>query len=341
MVKPGGAVSFRLSRAYKFDNEKKAFTNELHTGGPYTGSFGAKIVWMDVANLIKDPVPSIGYYGPNAQLTVFANNFSGNAVVMIYKLGDTTETPVWSYHIWVTDYEPNLEGDLDTPNPDMTFKNTNNTRDIGGTNFIAMNRNLGGSTNNTATAGIGTGLFYQWGRKDPMPSTLAISEQPQPATGVITIHNVKDNERTIIYSIQNPDVFMAHSANWLTPYDNSLWGHNNDKSIYDPCPHGWRIATSGPLTYTYLDGTVPHTSWNNQKLNQNNIQHWVGENGSNNGMGTEQGRQWQAGGHSNGDDAYLFVYYTSGTYENTWHRWDLPKSQALVCRCIKEKERTT
>jgi hypothetical protein len=63
-----------------------------------------------------------------------------------------------------------------------------------------------------------------------------------------------------VYSIRNPNRYIT-SVNvspqyfdWLyAARDNSLWGHNGNKSIYDPCPAGWRV----PVNYGLSAETCP------------------------------------------------------------------------------------
>jgi hypothetical protein len=85
-------------------------------------------------------------------------------VVAIKK--DGTDEIVWSYHIWVTGYDPKAS-DATYPNP---YNRNNN-----GKRFVFMDRNLGakeeGQTYLDNDANNNAGLYYQWGRKDPFPST--------------------------------------------------------------------------------------------------------------------------------------------------------------------------
>jgi hypothetical protein len=53
----------------------------------------------------------------------------------------------------------------------------------------------------------------------------------------------------IIESIKSPTTFYAERADgdWLPESVNTLWNTESDnkKSIYDPCPKGWRVPLSG------------------------------------------------------------------------------------------------
>jgi uncharacterized protein (TIGR02145 family) len=174
-------------------------------------------------------------------------------VVKIYKSSDTSnKVAVWSYHIWVTDYNP-------TKNRYTNTMNTNNLSNPKGY-FIFMDRNLGATKAGTGS-GIGTGLFYQWGRKDPFPATLAPGAT-QPGSGSFTAVATSSTVGTVTNTIKNPGVFYYNSS---SPYDwhyasrdNTLWGHDVNggiKTIYDPCPSGWRV----PVNYNMSEATSP---WN-------------------------------------------------------------------------------
>jgi len=133
-----------------------------------------------------------------------------------------------------------------------------------------MDRNLGATTNilpvyNNWVSGetrtdVGSfGLYYQWGRKDPFPGLKSfIINNGEATSGVINEpYNALGNPLAMVYgdtvpnglevSVKNPFVFYKGSKNnkydWYsyTPgkVDDSLWGVV--KTIYDPCPSGWRV----------------------------------------------------------------------------------------------------
>lgn len=87
---------------------------------------------------------------------------AGNAVIAAY---DGAGTIVWSWHIWVTDV------DLDTKVQTYTVHADYNTYPTF-QSPVMMDRNLGATDDklwSAATDPKGShGLFYQWGRKDPI-----------------------------------------------------------------------------------------------------------------------------------------------------------------------------
>jgi hypothetical protein len=232
VIIPGNGMTFPVSRAYVYDEQQKSFTDALRVdpNNTYTEGFGVDIVWAD-ANVIEDIYVTGKGNKSVVHLKVLTNK--GNAVIKIYKINDNAKTPVWSYHIWVTDLDPN----------------TNEKYNENG--FTIMNMNLG-ATDKTALSGMGTGLFYQWGRKDPFPATGAPGEQ-QPGTGTFTTTEVSSNE--LIYTITHPNVFLWRDFDSWTqpvPIRAELWGRNSGKTIYDPCPSGWRVFANEPGTHPWV-----------------------------------------------------------------------------------------
>ena len=151
----------------------------------------------------------------------------GNAVIAAK---DASGTILWSWHIWLTDQPQN-----------HIYNNNAGTM---------MDRNLGATS---ATPGeVGTlGLLYQWGRKDPFLNSSSISDNID-AMSTITwpIAVVSDSANgTIDYATAHPTTFIACNSDnrdWYytgdSSTDNTRWTTSDyEKSIYDPCPPGWRV----------------------------------------------------------------------------------------------------
>jgi hypothetical protein len=227
MVIPGNEVTFDVARAYTY--EGGLFTNTLRVGEEYTGDFLAAVVWDD--NAMIDGTPTVAGSGNTAQVTVKTNaGKQGNALVKIYKKDDAEATPVWSYHIWATDYDGTA-----------TATTTNG--------YVFMDRNLGATA--AALTDAGRGLLYQWGRKDPFPdgrsgtagyAAVGSFYGLGNATPVIASNNAKAG----IESIKNPTRFYRQynetTGDWLRERDDNRWNTTaHTKSIHDPCPAGWRV----------------------------------------------------------------------------------------------------
>jgi hypothetical protein len=157
---------------------------------------------------------------------------------------DKDENVVWSWHIW------SAAGDDPTADPYQMGS------------YTVMNRNLGAFANSRATpedVADSYGLYYQWGRKDPFVGP-AVWNAPAPraiygnsTSQTLYEFEVSSAERgTVEYAISHPGTFIAgakdNAYHWLwTGGGDGLWGdganyNSTPKTIYDPCPDGWRVA---------------------------------------------------------------------------------------------------
>jgi hypothetical protein len=234
MVKPDKLFDIPVVRAYKYENG--VFTDELRIGGTYTGGFYTKVIWEDVTDVVR--ASGVVSDGRDSKIILHsAAGKTGNALIGLYRLSDSEL--VWSWHVWVTDYT----GVETATNNGYTF----------------MDRNLGATEAKLSLAG--RGLLYQWGRKDPMPGgesgmagfpSLGIFKGMSPDTNDetnVTLKNLTMAE-AIVESIRNPTTFYSEvdntSFDWLPEQNDALWNAaGNVKSIYDPCPVGWRVPIGG------------------------------------------------------------------------------------------------
>jgi hypothetical protein len=118
------------------------------------------------------------------------------------------ETILWSYLLWVTDTAPE---ELPLPN---------------GKEILPP---LGGA------------LYFQWGRKDPLQPSLTRTEN-QGTSG-------------LSYSIAHPTQFIKGvdtAYDWYCTYqadqDATLWGDGGVKTVWDPCPQGYRVPSAADFT---------------------------------------------------------------------------------------------
>ena len=266
MVAPNKQVIFPVSRANEDGTTRIA---------DVTNGWTVELLWTDNINGVKADGTSC-IKSVTAQLTggtikVETGSKEGNAVIVAKVNGII----VWSWHIWVTGYDPSAEN--------ISYNNGSKTT-------VFMNRNVG-AVNNTLQNIGSYGLLYQWGRKDPFPasSTLTgttsaaiynasgsrLTESGSTGTGVKLVQvSIANNLNT---AIQNPLTFYYKAK---SPYDwysngstqnNNLWNNKDgSKTVYDPCPEGWRVPTSGSASSSpwysyyssdYLSGTFSY-GWN-------------------------------------------------------------------------------
>ena len=133
---------------------------------------------------------------------------------------------LWSWHVWLTDQ----------PKGQVYYNGAG----------TMMDRNLGAVSATPGDVGA-LGLLYQWGRKDPFLGSSSISSNVV-AKSTITFPAVQNSTSatgTVDYATKNPTTLLrgATTNNWMYEVDKTLWA--TTKTIYDPCPAGWRIPEAG------------------------------------------------------------------------------------------------
>ena len=192
----------------------------------------------------------------------------GNVLIGVRLAGAPRTEYLWSWHLWITDYKPE---ECTTPWQDGTYiyavtggsvhRYTNNTWNNSYQNKYIMDRNLGASCASFAQDSRDSwGFYYQFGRKDPFPnaSTALYNINGQPQANFSKTNGdciLRASNRTGSYeqSVNNPYCYYAPSNNdWVSnnPYNstNRLWNSptaDGSKSLFDPCPPGWRLPRNG------------------------------------------------------------------------------------------------
>ena len=110
-----------------------------------------------------------------------------------------------------------------------------------------MDRNLGATSATPGEAGA-LGLLYQWGRKDPFLGSSSISSNVEAKSTISWPSPVSSSSSrgTIGYAVEHPTTFITlNDSNYDWYYtgssstDDTRW--QSEKTIYDPCPAGWRV----------------------------------------------------------------------------------------------------
>ena len=117
-----------------------------------------------------------------------------------------------------------------------------------------MDRNLGATSATPGDVGA-LGLLYQWGRKDPFLGSSSISSNSVAKSTITWPSAVESNYfyGTIAYATANPTTFIEYNSknsDWYytgtSSTENTRWTESDkDKSMYDPCPAGWRVPDGG------------------------------------------------------------------------------------------------
>ncbi len=161
----------------------------------------------------------------------------GNAVIAAY---DSSGTVLWSWHIWVVDYSVD-----------------DSTVELNG--ITLMDRNIGALTNattNSETIIKSYGMYYQWGRKDPFyrpyyydasGSSDGVMINKSGSSTYITYASSTSTKGTEDYATTYPLTYLLgvedSTYDWVySDHSDALW--SDVKNINDPCPKGWKVASS-------------------------------------------------------------------------------------------------
>lgn len=217
----------------------------------------AKVLWESFGTSDKpkpgDLIQKVSYR--NGAISFKTNDVfrDGNALIAAI---DKKGKILWSWHIWLC---------------------SDGIEEIQYSKGILMDRNLGATSAQPGRI-ESFGLLYQWGRKDPFLG-YGTNEESKPNNGIESAAKsttddynfVKSsiNVGTIEYSITHPTTFIGgnrYDGHWLyrdsdsNDEDNQLW--SDTKTIYDPCPAGWRIPSENilaPIIRNYHQMGTPNS----------------------------------------------------------------------------------
>jgi len=235
--------------------------------------FDAKVLWVDSPNFataslktttstdIIEEVGTIYSTLADSYLCVKPGIYQGNAVVCITKPG--TDDIIWSWHIWVLSPEDRATMWIKGSKENTTYLNKP-TPTANGYAFLPLNLGAFDAAGATTTFSDSEGwsghpyigLYYQWGRKDPLPNRQqpsfmgsGLGKLPYVDVSALTFNVGIGYDR--LNSIQHPYNFPFNDKWYGTIIDNedntfnNSWGYVNsvysNKSPFDPCPAGWRV----------------------------------------------------------------------------------------------------
>ncbi len=190
-----------------------------------------EVLWesfsTDTTPSVGDLVQSVSYSDDYISFKTAATFKEGNAVIAAK---DESDKILWSWHIWLTD-EPGK----------CVYANNAGTM---------MDRNLGATSATPGDVGA-LGLLYQWGRKDPFLGSSSISNSVEAKSTISWPSPVSSSScGTIGYAVEHPTTFITYNdsnKDWYytgsSSTDDTRW--QSEKTIYDPCPAGWRVPDGG------------------------------------------------------------------------------------------------
>ncbi len=200
---------------------------------PYT----ARIAGYESSNVVVKDMFTIEHN--EADKTVKVKNtgaFAGSPILVMMKDGK----PLWSWSFW------NVAADGTSIDPVTVGNYKFAPMDIGQatTDIVTWSQNKSGTNPDVA---FRMTHFYQWGRPSPIFWTTYWSTGNTPQiVGPLTYADGLANPGKLVVNAgaADKDTF----TDWCTEPISDYWGTNDQKkegakTIYDPCPKGWRIAS--------------------------------------------------------------------------------------------------
>ena len=258
---------------------------EKTNNGANNGVDGAEIVWADAADLVHLSSTPIKHAGANndafLEFEVKASDIqSGNAVVAVTKSdGVGSKKVVWSWHLWFAPQDA-LDKIKVTNHQNVNYYFTKealgwkptqwsgSTYSSARTVKVKVEQTVANNgtkaytviniTQKPGSVKRGATTFYQFGRKDAFPGVA----KADLASNSHFTENAGDN-MTIVNNIQNPDKFYIYGSSLWTNYgyynlwsaDNTVTGGYNQgndnpvvKTVYDPCPVGFKMPANNAFT---------------------------------------------------------------------------------------------
>ena len=325
----GHANSYIVSDAGMYSFDARTIGNgtfgliegaEFHTKDVEINPSKVEILWQDRDNVITAPALV------NGQVRFYAMGSEGNALIAVK---DDAGNILWSWHIWSTDQPV-----------EQTYVNSTGE-------YVMLDRNIGAIRADRGTSEEdwkeSVGLNYQWGRKDPFAYEK---------------YTRTNSQLSLSETIENPTYFPAGNGRWTNEWSKYLWSTDH-KTIYDPCPVGYRVAvpevwrgfttTGEPVDrtknmniagafdhgwYFYITDEESETAW---YPTTSNIDYWA-----NFGYSSTDGEYWSAYNDGGEWSRYLTFYYHSdlNCHLNVCNG-SLSSVYGRQVRCMKDENATS
>jgi len=221
IVPAAGAYKFKAT--VKGNGGLDPLTGTTATTIDPAGIAGVKVLWelygQGRAVRYGDEGYDIWYSDGYVYFTTPEVFVPGDACVAIY---DSSGNVLWSWVIWAT------------PTPGMVMYNGN----------YFMDRNLGG----IEVGNCMRGFLYQWGRKDAFSAANGGYEVYPYVPVASSVFDWVRGLQSMDYTVAHPTTWIRYpsgssSGTWTNEdVSKKLW-RADEKTIYDPCPAGWRVPT--------------------------------------------------------------------------------------------------
>ena len=332
-----------------------------------SGKWTIKTLWKtwQGSNITGVKTPFFPDDNLKATLTIPADIPNGNNAVVELVSTEDNNTVYWSWHLWFTDYKPSRTGGTADNGQVHQYASPVFQTGIYKDKYM-MDRCLGaiatgvsGAIGRPTSAGEAIkyyGLMYQFGRKDPFVGSgdgtvnfFAIYDATDKSlsNGSTPPFNRVLGSGSVSYlanATVNPFTFYyVSSGNW-TGGNDDLWDVTGaNKSVFDPCPPGWRVPIN-----TIWASFSSYSKWGgsgamrgNLYKDNNGVQAWYPADGClvyNTGvlpasasMGN-WGYSWSAVTVDQQNGYALDQNYTG----DVWVSYSFPRANGYPVRCVQE-----
>lgn len=248
-------IARKLNTTYSFDATVQGNGKTTTNIRPQRlNGTSVRVLW-ESGTLSKRVISNVSM--SNGRIIFTTGEDRGNAVIGLFNASGVC---IWSWHIWAVDYD--IESSGQTYFSGKTF----------------MDRNLGALTTD-CTQPSSRGMYYQWGRKDPFIYPANNQDTRKFADAVYAsgyeygesypdTSSDPESMMSISWATAHPTTYMNGAfysdwddrttiSDWLYDPRPNLWGNpttssntvtaTSTKSIYDPCPPGWKTPSPQDL----------------------------------------------------------------------------------------------
>ncbi|MCS3532408.1 T9SS type A sorting domain-containing protein [Chryseobacterium sp. JUb7] len=295
VLKSAIATSIEIPVSKAFSVQSQLLNNKDILNPANFNDLKSNVLWTTNTSLInKVAIPNASPASlsaiSNSKIVVTLNpNQSGNAVITLHN-GNIASPVYWSWHIWVTD-TPVSSYSYTTELPVTSATNYINYLTKGDNVFQTefMDRNLGATdafpvvvNPLTPTAAelarikASTGLHYQWGRKDPLPTFQYADDRASYSVylGSTTASG------TLTYTTLPNATYNNMSGSYMVPY-NTYAGVVNVQTTDKPSEKVAKVlsySVRNPLVYmipstfaSFNSGTAAYTNGTDWVANEPNL----------------------------------------------------------------------
>lgn len=318
----------RINEFWEHFDENASHTIQTNT------EWTADVIWSDEKDLISfweqdgtENATAIGGQG-FMPIPFKVKEKEGNVLIGVKKKG-TTEY-LWSWHLWITSYDPNVDSNCIYDSSDQDYY---------------MDRNLGAMANSMNPEAYG--FFYQYGRKDPIPHENIDGYSSNDFFSTSQDYEVSvEYPNKYIYTGSSDTMNWALTGNTSSNWNNPAWNSKNTKSIFDPSPKGWHVPEFDKMFNFFgskieksSDESVAITDINGHKSyfpytgghNYSSINGSSSANGDGKHYVGQRFYFWSSTGDNSGSAHYITYIGGIGSSGNS-------KGYGLNIRCVRDKK---